>query len=264
MEYKKQGSVDTTFTLDDVMLKVTDLEVKSQKSESRALEMEEKFKKSESMLQEMKRRLAASENQLANMSGFTGPHQQWFRVGTNEPVDSSSLPKDYHDEQFILPRDVYSVVASCHWRTVPFWISLFIIFGFQIFLLVLLLEDQVNWGGDNVLGIPANVETTVRTAQILALVIALFDQDDIRIGIEGLSDGVPSLYNGDSRFKRVNVLQWAMAYTLRFGQGFLGLFCSFLLLVQAETVFDVLLNFLGKFAVQTLHIADRFCMLTKQ
>ncbi|CAJ1961835.1 unnamed protein product [Cylindrotheca closterium] len=248
MEHDGQGFKDTDFTgltLGDVMSKVNDLEVKSQKSESHALEMEEKFKKSESLLQEMMRRLAVSENQLANMTGLTPGPNQWFRVGSSEAVESSSLPKEYHDEQFVLPRDVYSVVASCHWRTLPFWISLFIIFGFQIFLLVLLLEDQVNWGGDNVLGIPANVETTVRTAQILALIIALFDQDDIRIGIEGLSDGVPSLYNGDGRFERVNVMQWAMAYALRFGQGFLGLFCSFLLLVQAETVFDVLLNFLG-------------------
>lgn len=239
-------------TLENVYMKVKELEAKSQKSEARALEMAEKLHKSETMVQEMKRRLLASENKLAETAPGFPPNQEWYRVGTNEPVESSHLPSDYQEGQFALPKDVYSVVASSHWRTVPFWTSLFIIFGFQIFLLVLLLEDQVNWGGDNVLGIPANVETSVRTAQILALIIALFDQDDIRIGIEGLSDGAPSLYNGDSRFKGVNVLQWVLAYTLRFSQGFLGLFCSFLLLVQAETVFDVLLNFLGKLYLSTI------------
>ena len=81
---------------------------------------------------------------------------------------------------------------------------------------------------------------TVRAAQVLALVIALFSQGDLRKGIEGLTLGVPTLYQGDETFQAIGPLRWYFAYVIRFIQGFVNVFASFVLLIQAESVFDVL------------------------
>jgi hypothetical protein len=120
------------------------------------------------------------------------------------------------------------------------------VFLLQILMLALVLVDRVNLSdADNPLKLPVNVETTVRIAQVLGIIIALFSQDDLLIGIEGLFKGLPSSFRGNECFQEISIIQWNVAYMLRFAQGFLNLSATFILLMQADNVFDLLLNFLG-------------------
>ena len=95
--------------------------------------------------------------------------------------------------------------------------------------------------------LPANVKLTVRLSQALAIFIALFSQADLLQGIETLFNGVPSHFKGpDNRFAKITTTQWNATCIIRIVQGSLNLFAAFVLLIQSETVFDVLLNFLGE------------------
>ncbi|CAJ1963880.1 unnamed protein product [Cylindrotheca closterium] len=180
---------------------------------------------------------------LLGLSSIRNKANKWRKIGSQQIVLDSEIPDDIIP--FQLPKDVYSIVATCGASSPSFWIALLVIFGLQISLLVLLLLDQIGLEDDNVLGTPANVEVIVRAAQVLALVIALFSQSDLRQGVEGISEGLPGIYQGNDSFQTMGPARWHFAYAIRFLQGFVNLFASFVLLLQAETVFDVLLNFLG-------------------
>ncbi|CAJ1968799.1 unnamed protein product [Cylindrotheca closterium] len=161
-------------------------------------------------------------------------------ANNNDPSPADDPPK------FKLPRDVYSVLATASWSSVPFWFCGFVIFGFQYFLLILLLANQVDINSeDNPLNLPANVETPVRISQILLVAIALFSQDDLLVGIESFFDGKPDYYRGDLRFVSMPLVQWRLASVIRLVQGLLNLLAAFVLSIQAETIPDVLLNVLG-------------------
>eukprot|EP00526_Cylindrotheca_closterium_P008041 CAMPEP_0113606214 /NCGR_PEP_ID=MMETSP0017_2-20120614/2737_1 /TAXON_ID=2856 /ORGANISM="Cylindrotheca closterium" /LENGTH=674 /DNA_ID=CAMNT_0000514747 /DNA_START=107 /DNA_END=2128 /DNA_ORIENTATION=+ /assembly_acc=CAM_ASM_000147 len=95
------------------------------------------------------------------------------------------------------------------------------------------------------MNLPANVGTPVRVSQALILVIALFSQNDLLNGVESLSLGRPTSYRGSDRFSKISRLQWKFASILRISQGLLNVFCSFILSIQSETVFDVVLNVMG-------------------
>lgn len=149
------------------------------------------------------------------------------------------------EEEYQIPMDIYSVVSAWKWSSRPFWIALVVI-SIQILLLSLLLVDQIGSTGASALVVfPANVPAIVHASQALATVIAIFDQDDLRSAIENYFDGLPTRFKGDDTFQSMTVFQWNFACFVRFVQGFLSVFASFILAVQAETVFDVLLNFLG-------------------
>jgi hypothetical protein len=95
----------------------------------------------------------------------------------------------------------------------------------------------------NPLYFPPNVESTVRTTEVLAIIIAIITQDDMKKVIHILRDGYDenSFYYAfgckASRFK------WSFLIMLRGLEGLLGLFVTFMLIMQPETVLDLLLNF---------------------
>jgi len=234
------------FSVETMTTRLSDLEARSQKAESRVSDLQVKLtqepRASKIQVSNLQSRLAEIE-MLLGLTSMRNHSNKWRKIGSNEVVLDQEIPGDIMP--FLLPKDVYSIVATCDWKSKSFWIALLVIFGLQVSLLVLLLLDQIGIEDDNILGTPANVELIVRAAQILALVIALFSQSDLRQGIEGISEGLPDIYQGDEGFQTMGPARWHFAYFIRFLQGFVNLFASFVLLLQAETVFDVLLNFLG-------------------
>lgn len=99
--------------------------------------------------------------------------------------------------------------------------------------------------------LPADVKLTVRLSQALAIFIALFNQADLLQGIQTLFNGMPSNFKGpDDRFASMTATKWNITCIIRIVQGSLNLFAAFLLLIQSETVFDVLLNFLGECVIR--------------
>jgi hypothetical protein len=67
------------------------------------------------------------------------------------------------------------------------------IFIFLITIYSILAVDLIKQFSDNPLGILANVETTVRGTQFLALIVAVLTQADIQISLEQVNEG----YNKD-------------------------------------------------------------------
>ena len=120
-----------------------------------------------------------------------------------------------------------------------------LLFQFALYLLMggnlIDFEAGINESGGNLFGIPANVTSAVWLAQIVAIVIAVVMQDDIRTGIdmlrEGYGEGMQAVFPNSSRTK------FALSVFARLFAGALGLFVNFLLIVSSETVIDLLLNF---------------------
>jgi hypothetical protein len=109
-----------------------------------------------------------------------------------------------------------------------------------VFTLVAIdITDLENTG--NILNIPHNVEAPVRVTEVLALIIAVLTQDDIRTSMNLLRDGYRQSYFGE--FEGVTRTKWAISIVLRALEVLLGLFVTFLLVMQSENVLDLLLNF---------------------
>ncbi|CAJ1931421.1 unnamed protein product [Cylindrotheca closterium] len=229
---------------------------------------QEKNEASELKLGELEQRVAqqSQDDQTFLLSSNSNSSQanrgtSWHVIGNNDQASSNA----FKQPQFTLPTDLCSVFCATSWKGFPFWLSALIIAGLQVSLFVLLLIDRVGskrWVGfgaecdesdgndiycrhERPLGMPTNVEPLVRAAQALCLVFALYDQQGVFDGLEGFFAGMPVDYKGSTNFRNMTLGQWNLSFFLRFLQGFLGVLCAFVLLVQAETVFDVLLNFLG-------------------
>jgi len=211
--------------------------------------IESQASKSEHVIEDLQRRLVKAEQRLS-------PHQNqgipWRRIlACMCPRQRKSQVEEFKDcdikpdEEYELPQDIYSVVASWPPRSRPFFTALLVV-SVQIALFLLLLTDQIGSKGDSdLINVPANVPIIVHAAQALATIIAIMDQDDLRSAIEAFFDGLPTRFKGDVAFQGMGKVQWNFACFVRFLQGFLSVFASFILAVQSKTVFDVLLNFLG-------------------
>ncbi|CAJ1969080.1 unnamed protein product [Cylindrotheca closterium] len=201
---------------------------------------------SDSKTKELEKRLQETENKLGISPLASLIPWRSSSITRDGPVDSTLITNNNTKRStFKLTPDMYSILACWEWSTKPFWASLFVVF-LQITLLSVLIVDLI--GGatvDNILNLPGNVEYTVRIAQAVAVPIAVFKQEDLREGIEGIFLGMPHAFRGDIKFQSMKPIKWRIGYFLRFAQGFLSMFASFILLIQAETVFDLLLNFLG-------------------
>jgi len=237
---------------------------------SRMDEMEEQARRSDDLIEGLERRLLKAEIRIAPHDTYAHP---WRRIGKTtgdkkkknrgvgdeeraaeetkveeemagngeEVMDHDIKP----DEEYQIPQDIYSVISAWERNSQPFRIALLVIF-IQILLLSLLLADQIGTkGAADLLRVPTNVFQTVHASQALATIIAIFDQDDLRSAIENYFDGLPTRFKGDETFQHMTKAQWNFSCFIRFLQGFLSVFASFILAIQSTTVFDVLLNFLG-------------------
>ena len=81
----------------------------------------------------------------------------------------------------------------------------------------------------------------VWTAQIIALVISVIMQDDLRSGFDMAREGYSETM--DDAFIHATRWKWAMSVAARCIGGSFGLMVNFLLVVTSETVIDLLLNF---------------------
>ncbi|CAJ1945940.1 unnamed protein product [Cylindrotheca closterium] len=167
--------------------------------------------------------------------------ESWRVIGSGEFTDEPKTEENI----FELPKDVYSFMATYSWKSNPFWLALIVVFGLQFVLLFLLLANQTDFQSDNPLQLPENVEISVRVSQVLLMVIAMFQQDDLLVGIETLVEGPPLVFLGKEKFKHLSRIQWNISCLIRMATGILGLLAAFILSIQSSTVFDVVLNVLG-------------------
>lgn len=171
-----------------------------------------------------------------------GSRESWRMIGSGEFMELS----DEEENIFELPQDVYSFLATSTLGSVPFWLAVIVVFGFQYTLLFLLLGTQTDFNkSQNPLDLPENVEISVRITQALLLVIAMFQQDDLLVAIETLNRGVPTLFRGKETFQNMSSWRWTISCLIRMSTGLLGLLAAFVLSIQSDNVLDVVLNVLG-------------------
>jgi hypothetical protein len=157
------------------------------------------------------------------------------------PNSSRSQLADEGKKQ--LPPDTSSFLVCSKVLSQPFVLGI-TVFIFQITIYSLLAVDLINPSSrdNNPLGIPANVETTIRGTQFIALIVAVLTQADLRTSLEQVNEG----YNKDligNEFGEASCGKWWFATACRFLQGALGLVVTFFLIVREDNVFDLLLNF---------------------
>mmetsp|Transcript_30866 Transcript_30866/g.74143 ORF Transcript_30866/g.74143 Transcript_30866/m.74143 type:complete len:720 (+) Transcript_30866:376-2535(+) len=167
--------------------------------------------------------------------------KSWRLIGSGEVTAGPASEEDV----FMLPRDVYSFLATSSFTSSTFWMAVIVVFGLQITLLLLLLANQTDFESENPLNLHENVEISVRVSQVLLLFIAMFQQDDLLVGIVTLVRGVPTVFLGNTRFKNMSSMQWNMAHLIRVLTGILGLLVAFVLSIQADNVLEVLLRGVG-------------------
>jgi hypothetical protein len=94
---------------------------------------------------------------------------------------------------------------------------------------------------DNPLGFPPNVNFNVRITQLIAIVISVVTQDDIRTSLNLIYDG----YRRDNfrTFEGASHAMWAVSVACRFLEGSLGLIVTFCLIMPEKEVVELLLNF---------------------
>jgi hypothetical protein len=142
-----------------------------------------------------------------------------------------------------LPKDTFSFIIISRLFSLPFLVAI-IVFSFQIAIFSLVSVDVIDLSNSrNPFNIPANVESTVRATQVLAIIIAIVTQDDVKKVILILRDGyIADVFQGTfgpdaTKFK------WVLSLALRAAEGLIGLFVTFMLIMQSKTVLDLLLNF---------------------
>jgi hypothetical protein len=142
-----------------------------------------------------------------------------------------------------LPKDTFSFIIISRLFSLPFLIAI-IVFSFQIAIYSLVSVDVIDLSNSrNPFNIPTNVESTVRATQVLAIIIAIVTQDDVKKVILILRDGyIADVFQGTfgpdaTKFK------WVLSLVLRASEGLIGLFVTFMLIMQSKAVLDLLLNF---------------------
>ena len=96
---------------------------------------------------------------------------------------------------------------------------------------------------ENPFKFPPNVGAAVRATQVLAIIIAIIVQDDVKKVILILHDWYDADVFQETFGPDATKFKWALSLVLRTTEGLFGLFVAFMLIMQSTTVLDLLLNF---------------------
>ncbi|CAB9527771.1 Inherit from bactNOG: outer membrane autotransporter barrel [Seminavis robusta] len=260
------GSEETMALLmprpDQMLSKIEKLrvEMESQQAQIKAqqqriLTMEPPADQVFSKIEQLEAQLAQQEAQLNAQQQRILTMEQGLNANTSSSAHGSSsssptsAPTDDHEERS-LAQDTFSfLVISRPCDTSMWWGMSVLLVQVLIFTLVAvnISDIDASKSQSNPLGIPANVDSAVRFTQFVAILIAVATQDDIRTAILLAYDGYktehfqPFVDNGAK--VAVSFPKWLCAIVFRILEGGLGLIVTFFLIVRAEVVVDLLLNF---------------------
>jgi hypothetical protein len=143
--------------------------------------------------------------------------------------------------QQTLPPDSYSLMVCSEPLSWPFFLGGMVALN-EALMFGMLASNQYSGDPRNPLELPANVEPAVRFTQVMAIFISVIVQDDLRVAVERTQESYLSLepFQG-----LATPAKWVLANVLRAILGSAGLFVAFLLIIQSQDVFNLLLNFTG-------------------
>jgi len=176
-----------------------------------------------------------------------------------EEQSKLSLKIDEREEKF-LPQDTFSFLVVAEMGSFPYMTAL-VIFALQLTTFVLVLLDMADNGSPgNVFGVPANVSPQLRTTQFIAVLVAVLTQGDLRTAFSLLRDGYcPGIHEA---FEHISSFKFRTSIFARAMSGSTGLVVSFVLVVTAPSVVELLLNFT---AIEFVSSIDELCFfLSKQ
>lgn len=156
--------------------------------------------------------------------------------------DSRKSAIDLSTERY-LPKDTFSFLIFSNSRSKPSFLAA-IVFSLQMAIFILVCADVVDPDNrGNPFNLPPNVTAPVRITEVLAICVAIITQDDVRKSINLLRDGYDKDIFHNIFGKDVKRYKWVLSIVLRGSEGLLGLFVTFLLIMQSDNVLDLLLNF---------------------
>jgi len=158
-----------------------------------------------------------------------------------------------------LPQDTFSFLIYTNVCS-PCFLCGIMVFLFQMGIYVVLANDIIDCRIDgkfnckmkkNPVGFPTNVSDAVRISEVLALIISIIGQQDVRKAICLYRDGFDK-DNLTKVFKGATLWKWTLSIVLRALEGLLGLTLTFLLIMRSDFVLDLLLNFSAIYFVTEL------------
>ncbi len=155
-------------------------------------------------------------------------------------ITQSTSARDFTERT--LPEDTFSFLIYTDVFSSCFLLGI-MVFLFQTSIYAVLLFDIIVSGSENNrFNFPINVDKPVRIAEVLAILISIITQQDVRKAIYLYRDGFDE--SGLTLvFKGATLFKWCVSIVLRASEGLMGLFITFLLIMRSPSVLDLLLNF---------------------
>ena len=155
-----------------------------------------------------------------------------------EKKDTDSDTHEHYESQF--NEDTFSFMIVSKPLSVPYITGL-LMFALKTSIYCLVLANVIEWNAKfNKLNVPVNVSAPVVISQFIAFGITVFTQDDLIMVMILLYEGYKDVHRS---LPQVTLLQWMSAVLFCSIDASLGLFATFVLVVNSDTVLDVLLNF---------------------
>lgn len=158
-----------------------------------------------------------------------------------------------------LDHDTYSLMMLAETFMSRDWFLGFFTFAFQTLIAVQTVSNQLQTSfGDTALGIPVHVEVPVRVVQLLAIIVAVYIQEDV---LNAIRIPVILRLNGPNPWQETfrisqnekTCMVWMMRVLfpnfLKFSQGMVVLLASWIVIVQSNDVVDLLKDFTALFII---------------
>lgn len=166
------------------------------------------------------------------------------RLSIMERMQSKLLVGSNPKEEKLLPQDTFSFLIIAENWSIPFVAALWIVTLQMTTFVLVLLDLSAQGEPGNVFGVPANVSAQLRATQFIAVLVAVLTQGDLRTAITLLRDGFTKDF--DTAFMETAEWKYRLSILLRAVSGSVGLMVSFVLIVTAPSVVELLLNFTGE------------------
>lgn len=149
----------------------------------------------------------------------------------------------YIEEAITFPQSTHSWLFTESFFSIPFAFAVGMVALSYISLILALLNVFEEGEPGNPFGVPEQVPTSVRIAQYLAMIIALIMEEEIPTGLYLLRlITKKSLHN---TFPRMKFSRFVAAAIVRLVMGYLFLFNTFCVVVQATAVLDIFFDVLA-------------------
>jgi hypothetical protein len=175
------------------------------------------------------------------------PTEEPVKVISSGSACAAETPKDADgdvDDKFTFSPDVFSMLFFAEWKSKAFAFGISV-FCFQMLILGLLsfdlLSDENGRDNNNYFNIPVQVDLQVAIAQVVALFISIVTREEITITLSLATVDYPRSLK--ERFPEATYAKYCISNCIRMVEGLIVIFLSFTLIVQADNVLDIFLNF---------------------